>query len=212
MTWLDDELIVLSALEHYAYCPRQFALIHVESVWDENVFTLRGERIHERIDEPSIETRAGLRIERALHVWSDRLGLVGRCDLVEFLPDGTPYPVEVKPNRTKQRLCHDVQVCAQGICLEEMLGRPVPAGAISYIGSRRRREVRLTLELREAVESMVADIRRLLEMGETPPPANDTRCIGCSLFDVCMPDVLGSAERLPEEAIFNTAGSDIDAI
>ncbi|NUQ69977.1 MAG: CRISPR-associated protein Cas4 [Chthonomonadales bacterium] len=190
MTWTDDDLIMVSALEHYAYCPRQFALIHIESVWDENVFTLKGTRLHERMDEPVVETRAGLRVERALPIWSDHLGLVGRCDIVEFQCDGTPYPVEAKPSKTARRICHDVQVCAQGMCLEEMFGVPVPAGAISYLGSNRRREVDLTNALRHTVETMVDEIRRLLRTGVTPPPVNDSRCPNCSLIDACVPEVI----------------------
>lgn len=193
MDWSDDDLIAMSALEHYAYCPRQFALIHIESVWDENVFTLKGEQLHEHMDEPVVETRAGLRIERALPVWSDRLGLVGRCDIVEFLPDGTPYPVEAKPSKTTRRICHDVQVCAQGMCLEEMYGVPVPAGAVSYLGSHRRREIALTPDIRRTVETMLAEMRELIRTGTTPPPANDRRCPNCSLIDACVPEVLAQA-------------------
>jgi len=192
----DDDLIAISALEHYAYCPRQFALIHIESVWDENVFTLKGEQLHDRMDEPIVETRAGLRVERALPVWSDRLGLVGRCDIVEFLPDGTPYPVEAKPSKTTRRICHDAQVCAQGMCLEEMYGVHVPAGAISYLGSHRRREVELTTELRQAVETMLGEMRDLIRAGITPPPANDKRCPNCSLIDACVPEVLAQARAV----------------
>lgn len=196
MNWSDDDLVMLSALEHYAYCPRQFALIHIESVWDENVFTLRGEQLHDRMDDHGVETRAGLRIERALPVWSDRLGLVGRCDIVEFLPDGTPYPVEAKPSKTTRRICHDAQVCAQGVCLEEMYGVPVPAGAVSYLGSHRRREVALTPELRQTVETMIAEMRALIRSGTTPPPANDRRCPKCSLIDACVPEVLAQARAI----------------
>lgn len=189
----DDDMLMLSALEHYAYCPRQFALIHMEGVWEENVFTLKGTRIHEALDVPSVETRASLRVVRALPVWSDRLGISGRCDVVEFLPDGTPYPVEAKPCRTARRICHDIQVCAEGICLEEMFGTPVQAGAVFYYGSRRRREVAFAPPLRQAVETAVTNIRKLMRDRKLPPPANDRRCRACSLVDACVPEVLRAA-------------------
>lgn len=143
----DDDPIPLSALQHWHYCPRQCALIHVEQAFAENIHTLRGQAVHKRVDEPGVEVRAGLRIERALPVWSERLGLIGKADVVEFEPDGTPYPVEYK-HGTKRKAAHiaasdDIQLAAQALCLEEMTGHVVAEGALFYASSKRRRIVRL---------------------------------------------------------------------
>src|SRR5574340_1559567 len=114
--------IPLSALQHYTYCPRQCALIHIEQAFEENVHTLRGRAVHERVDHPGFEERPNMQVERALPVWCERLGLVGKADVVEFLPDGTPYPVEYKHGSRQKiaaiALCDDVQLCAQALCLE----------------------------------------------------------------------------------------------
>jgi CRISPR-associated protein Cas4 len=123
--------IPVSALQHWCYCPRQCALIHVEQVFADNLHTLRGQAVHQQVDQPGVETRAGVRVERALPVWSDRLGLIGKADIVEFEADGTPYPVEYKHgSRSKApwiAACDDLQLAAQALCLEEMSGKPVPA-------------------------------------------------------------------------------------
>jgi len=123
-----EDLIPLSALQHWCYCPRQCALIHVEQAFAENVVTLRGQAVHSRVDQPGLEMRAGLRIERALPVWSERLGLIGKADIVEFEMDGTPYPVEYKHGSKRKAgfiaACDELQLAAQALCLEEMTGRP----------------------------------------------------------------------------------------
>lgn len=185
----DDErlLIPVSALEHYAYCPRQCALIHIDRYFDDNVWTERGTRLHERVDEAGAETDGVLRVERALPIWSDRLGLIGRADVVEFRKDGTLYPVEFKSGSRRQHLHDDVQVCAQALCLEEMLGVTVPKGAVFYHGSRRRREVPMTVELRTTTEHLIDAVRLLLESQQLPAPVADARCRKCSLLEGCMP-------------------------
>ena len=126
----DDAAIPLSALQHWCYCPRQCALIHVEQVFADNLHTLRGQAVHKQVDLPGVETRAGLRVERALPVWSDSLGLIGKADVVEFEPNGTPYPVEYKHGSRNKAAwigaCDDLQLAAQAMCLEEMTGKPVP--------------------------------------------------------------------------------------
>ncbi|CAN5551478.1 CRISPR-associated protein Cas4 [soil metagenome] len=189
--WDDSQLVPLSALQHYAYCPRQCALIHVEQVWDENLYTLRGRRAHERVDESSFETREGVRTEYALPLFSDELGLVGKADAVEIDASGTPYPVEHKVGKRSKgkraRHADAIQLCAQGLCLEDMLDRPVPAGALSYRASRRRLEVKFTPELRAEVERVAADVRRLLNERSLPLPVADDRCRQCSLIETCMP-------------------------
>lgn len=188
--------IPLSALQHWAYCPRQCALIHVEQVFEENIFTQRGQALHKRVDDPGFELRDGLRIERALPLFCDRLGLVGKADVVEFLPDGTPYPVEYKHGSRHKRAdiaaCDDLQLAAQALCLEEMFGKPVPEGALYYASSRRRRIVAVDRELRAKTESTVAAVRHLLQSGDMPLPLNDDHCCACSLRDLCQPEALAS--------------------
>lgn len=182
--------IPLSALQHYSYCPRQCALIHVEQAFEENIHTMRGQAVHERVDEPGFEEKFGARVERALPVWSERLGLIGKCDVVEFLADGTPYPVEYKHGPKRAKLHDDIQLAAQALCLEEMTGKSVCKGAIYHHSSRRRREVAITSELRQKVEDTVAAVRAILTSGRLPSPVNDVRCRECSLKDICQPEAM----------------------
>lgn len=192
-----DDAIPISALNHYAYCPRRCALIHVEQIFEENVYTLRGRNLHERADEPFGGFQEGVRIERALPLWSIRLGLVGKADVVEF-HGVTPLPVEYKSGRLCQFENDDLQLCAQGLCLEEMTGKKVPLGAIYHHGSRRRREVIFDSTLREQVEKTVAEVRELLKTKVLPPPVNDNRCRHCSLQESCMPAAVGEKGRAAE--------------
>lgn len=185
-----DDSIMLSALQHWSYCPRQCALIHLEQAFDENVHTMRGNAAHERVDEPGFETFEGVKSERALPVWSERFGLSGKCDVVEFHPDGRIYPVEYKHGKKRAQTHDDLQLAAQAMCLEEMFGKPVTKGAIYHHSSRRRREVKITPELRQQVGDTVAAIRAMLVSGKLPPPANDTRCKECSLNDICQPQAI----------------------
>jgi CRISPR-associated exonuclease Cas4 len=188
--------ISLSAIQHWAYCPRQCALIHVEQAFEDNVHTMRGQAVHRLVDEPRYEVMgAGVRIERALPLWSDRLGLIGKADLVEFHPDGRIYPVEYKHGRKRQKTHDDLQLAAQAMCLEEMTGTAVPRGAIYHASSRRRREVEITPALRASVQETVAAIRALLASGRLPPPVNDARCRECSLKDICQPEALADRAR-----------------
>lgn len=188
--------IPLSALQHWSYCPRQCALIHVEQAFEENIHTMRGQAVHKRVDEPGFEEKTGVRLERAMPLWCERLGLTGKADVVEFLSDGTPYPVEYKHGKKRERLHDDLQLAAQALCLEEMTGRAVPKGAIYHHSSRRRREVAITPELRRHVEETVAAVRALLASGTLPLPANDARCRECSLKDICQPEALADRTRL----------------
>jgi CRISPR-associated exonuclease Cas4 len=191
-----EDPIPLSALEHWSYCPRQCCLIHAEQVFAENIHTLRGQAIHARTDEPGVEAGyEGRRIARAVPLWCDRLGLVGKSDVVEFLPDGTPYPVEYKHGRKREKRHDDIQLAAQAMCLEEMTGKAVPHGAIYHASSRRRREVAITVELRQAVETCVAEVRAALRGLTLPPPLNDKRCRECSLAEICQPALLAERER-----------------
>jgi CRISPR-associated protein Cas4 len=188
--------IPLSALNHWAYCRRRCGLIHLEGEFTDNIHTARGNTEHERVDRVAHETlKSGARVEYALPVWSDRLGLIGKCDVVEFWPDGTVYPVEYKHGPKRKWLNDDIQLAAQAMCLEEMLNRPVPKGAIYHASSRRRREVAITPELRHLVEETAAAIRAMLASGILPPPANDSRCRECSLKDICQPEAIAMHDQ-----------------
>lgn len=186
----------LSALQHWAYCPRQCGLIHLEQAFDDNLHTLRGHAAHTRVDQPGVASEKGLRVERALPLWHDGLGLIGKADVVEFLPSGTPYPVEYKHGSRHKApaiaACDDVQLAAQAMCLEHMTGHAVPEGALFYASSKRRRTVAIDAALRQAVENTVHAVRRMLVSGQLPPPltAEDAalRCKGCSLKDRCLPE------------------------
>jgi CRISPR-associated exonuclease Cas4 len=199
------EPVHISALEHYSYCPRQCALIHIEQTFDENIYTLRGRMLHERVEEAEAETQGAVRIERALPLWSKRLGLIGKADVVEFHPvlrgsgeagGEVPYPVEYKlgPRRSWKHAA--LQVCAQGLCLEEMTGQTVPRGAIYHHGSRRRTEVSFDAPLRQRVEDTVVAVRHMLAAREVPQPVNDSRCRLCSLRDSCLPSAAGRTARV----------------
>lgn len=193
--WLDAEIEVpISAIEHYSYCPRQCALIHVEQTFDENQFTIPGKQAHERVDAGEDTVRAGVRVARSIPVWSERHGLRGKSDIVEFRTAG-PYPVEYKVGR--RRAAHaELQLCAQAICLEEMLGVEVPRGAVYHHAERRRYEVEFTEDLRIRTLAIAASIRRVLREQSLPPAPNDARCPNCSLLNACLPSVVGETARL----------------
>lgn len=186
--------VMVSALEHYSYCPRQCALIHLEHVWDENVYTMRGRDVHERVDEASSHEAAGVRVERALPIWSKRLNLTGRADVVEF-HDGVPYPVEYKSGRRRRGHHEELQLCAQAVCLEEMLNIKVDKGALYWHGSRERKEIALTDALKAQVMEIAEAVHKMIAERNVPPPVNDERCRDCSLREACMPHVAGNAER-----------------
>ena len=195
--WEEEEWVLISALEHEAYCPRQCALIHVDQTFDENIYTLRGRHAHERVDETTTRAERGVRIERGLPLWSRRLGLVGKADVIEFQGEGeTPYPVEYKVGMRREWAYEAIQVCAQALCLEEMLGRPAPTGAVYYVGSRMRREVVFTAELRAVVERLTAAVRATLRSGVLPSAPDDQRCPKCSLLDSCLPAAVARSGRL----------------
>ncbi|MES2000237.1 MAG: CRISPR-associated protein Cas4 [Pseudomonadota bacterium] len=189
-------LVPLSALQHWIYCPRQCGLIHLEQAFEDNIHTARGQAVHHLVDTPGYEIKSGVRVERALPVWSDRHNLIGKADLVEFHPDGSIYPVEFKHGAKRQKLHDDIQLAAQAMCLEEMLNRPVPKGAIFHASSHRRREVVITPELKRLVIETADAIRVMLIEGKLPPPVNDARCKECSLKDICQPEALAERARL----------------
>ncbi|HWH81207.1 MAG TPA: CRISPR-associated protein Cas4 [Burkholderiaceae bacterium] len=191
----DPDPLPISALQHWAYCPRQCGLIHLEQAFDDNLHTQRGQTAHSLVDKPGVEERKGLRIERALPLWSDALGLIGKADVVEFEPDGTPYPVEYKHGSRNKAAdiaaCDDLQLAAQALCLESMTGRVVGGGALYCASSRRRRIVPITAALRTQVGETTSAVRAMLESGKLPPPTQDVRrCKGCSLRERCQPEAL----------------------
>ncbi|MEW6646288.1 MAG: CRISPR-associated protein Cas4 [Pseudomonadota bacterium] len=191
----EEDTIAISALQHWAYCPRQCGLIHLEQAFADNIHTARGQAVHHLVDAPGYEIKTGVRVERALPIWSERLGLIGKADVVEFHPDGTVYPVEFKHGRKKQAIHDDLQLAAQALCLVEMLGKPVEQGAIYHASSRRRREVTITPALICLVEETTAAIRAMLASGVLPPPVNDGRCRECSLKEICQPEAVAMRER-----------------
>jgi len=188
----DGGLAPLSALQHLAFCARQCALIHLEDAWAENVLTAEGRVLHERVDEHPGETRRGVRIARSVALRSARLGLIGRADVVEFHPRCGACPVEYKRGRPKLHDADRVQLCAQGLCLEEMLGTTVPGGALFYGETRRREEVAFDAALRARTEALAAQLHELLAAGVTPPPQPGAKCRSCSLEPVCLPRVSGA--------------------
>lgn len=191
----EPEPISLSALQHWHYCPRQCGLIHLEQAFDENVHTLRGQAVHAKVDKPGVETAKGVRVERAMPLWQDELGLVGKADVVEFLAGGVPYPVEYKHGSRNKAAdiaaCDDLQLAAQALCLESMLGKPVGEGAIYYATSKRRRVVSVTAQLRADVVHTAQAIRQMLASGKLPPALEadqaTKRCKACSLLERCQP-------------------------
>lgn len=190
------EPIALSALQHWAYCPRQCGLIHLEQAFDDNLHTLRGHAVHARVDQPGVETARGVRVERALALWHDELGLIGKSDAVEFSPSGAPYPVEYKHGSRHKAAdiaaCDDLQLAAQALCLEAMTGHAVPEGALYYASSKRRRVVSVDAPLRQAVAATALAVRQMLLAEVLPPPLSGAlaaqRCKGCSLKDRCQPE------------------------
>jgi CRISPR-associated exonuclease Cas4 len=189
-----DDTVAISALQHFVYCSRQAALIHVERVWADNGLTVRGQIVHDRAHDPGQDQRRGVRVVRALGLRSRRLGIVGVADCVEWIrrADGKehPRPVETKRGPVMGRRADQVQVCAQALCLEEMTGLSVDFGLLFYATSHRRVEVALGAELRQFTEEVVRRVRRLLSTGETPPPEPGPKCRRCSLVDLCQPEIL----------------------
>lgn len=191
----EAELVMISALEHYSYCPRQCALIHIEQTFDENIYTMKGQIAHERVDETTTRNEEDIHIERALPLWSRRLGLVGRADVVEF-HGNIPYPVEYKLGKRREWQYEAIQLCAQALCLEEILGCVIPQGAIYYCSSRVRREISFDACLRETVEEVTQAVRTMLKTSVIPPAVNDQRCEKCSLVESCLPNVVVKPKRL----------------
>ncbi len=186
--------VPVSALEHYVYCPRQCGLIHVEQIFEENVYTLRGARLHERVESGVVTVEGDVRVVRSMPLASSRWGLHGKADVVELRPDG-PFPVEYKAGR-RPGLPACVQLCAQTLCLEEMYQTGIPEGAVYCGASRRRFVVRFDDELRLRTVRTIQRVREILDRSQVPPAPNDRRCPPCSLFSTCMPGVVAQRRRV----------------
>lgn len=200
MTYCEEDLLPLSGLQHFAFCRRQWALIHLEQQWQENLRTVEGTLLHQRAHDASLRERRGdLLILRGLSVVSHTLGLSGQCDVVEFhaSPEGIPlhgeeglwlpFPVEYKRGRPKAHQADELQLCAQAMCLEEMLCCKVPEGALFYGETRRRLTLSFTEELREQVRAMLEEMHRLYARGYTPRVKPSKSCNACSLKELCLP-------------------------
>lgn len=186
-----DDFIALSALQHYAYCPRQFALIHVEQAWAENRFTAEGQLLHQRVDSGERETRGKIRYERGVQLVSHIHGIHGKMDLLEVESSDPPsfYPVEYKRGKPKVQSWDRVQLCAQALCLEEMRQLQIQEGAIWYWEVRKRERVIIDMDLRNETIEIIANARKTLLAGKTPPPiADKKRCRACSLIELCKPE------------------------
>lgn len=190
----DENLIPLSALQHYLYCPRQCALIHLEQQWAENRQTAEGLLLHQRADKPHAERRRGIRTITGMPLVALELGITGKADVVEFHANDQgerAFPVEYKRGRPKSHRADEVQLCAQALCLEAMLGHAVEDGALFYGQIRRRKEVAFDADLRALTLQVINDARNMLHGGKTPSARYEAkRCDSCSLIDLCQPKLL----------------------
>jgi CRISPR-associated exonuclease Cas4 len=205
----ESDLLPISGLQHLLFCDRQAALIHLEQAWADNALTVEGSHLHEVVHGGGAESRRDIQITRGIRIRSLSLGLSGQTDVVEFhrLPKGAndgaelerltgrwrPFPVEYKRGKPKRDHCDEVQLCAQALCLEEMLGTAVPAGALFYGKTRRRKDVALDQGLREVTIDAASRFRTLIEGGRTPHASWAPKCDSCSLLEICLP-------RAPEKS------------
>ena len=193
-SYKEDDLIMISALQHIVFCERQCALIHIEQLWDENLMTAEGRIMHERVHEQGSESRGSVRVEYGVPLRSLKLGLVGKADVVEFHRLGKnvwqPFPVEYKRGKPKPDQCDLIQLCAQAICLEEMMSMSVPGGAVFYGRTRRRLDVSFDDVLRRETEETARRAHELIASGKTPPPVFEKRCKSCSLIGECLPKAM----------------------
>jgi CRISPR-associated exonuclease Cas4 len=199
----EDDLIPISALQHYVFCPRQWGLIHIEQAWSENRFTAEGRQLHDKTHEAETENRPDLRIVRGLRLCSYRLGLTGQADVVEFhrtdkgikleQTEGfwMPVPVEYKRGKPKIDICDEVQICAQAMCLEEMLKTGIESGFLFYGKPRRRQQVDFTDTLRKQTKMIIEELHKLTAERVTPKAKYEKKCKSCSLLEVCMPEITG---------------------
>jgi CRISPR-associated exonuclease Cas4 len=201
----EDDLIQLSALQHLVFCERQCALIHIEQLWNENLFTAEGRIMHDKVDTANCESRGNVRIEYGVPMRSLRLGLIGKADVVEYhrMDDGTwmPFPVEYKRGKPKMDDCDKVQLCAQAICLEEMLNVEIKNGALYYGRTRRREDVVFDEKLRRETEDTAKKVHALIESGKTPKADYSKKCKKCSLYEQCMPKISSKVSNYLMKAV-----------
>jgi len=206
----EENFIQISGLQHLAFCKRQWALIHIDQEWEENIFTAEGRNLHERVDEGYQEFRKGLRQYSGLYVKSLQLGIYGRTDLIEAVKlevgptneiqmlglkgKWSLYPVEFKRGKPKNHEADLVQLCAQALCLEEMTETPIKSGAVFYGQIRKRMEVEFDMGLRNKTVEMIELAHELMRKGQIPPPEYDKHCRSCSLLEICMPKRLSFAK------------------
>ena len=201
-----EPVIPISAIEHFVYCPRQCALIHCDGVWSDNAHTVRGTRAHRRVDGGQHRMERGRRVLRGIPLWSESLGLSGRADVVEMDGDAV-RPVEYKSG-VRHGVAADLQLCAQALCLEEMLSVEVPSGSVWYGGPRCRVEVEFTGVLRDQVLVAIDAIRAQLRTGALPDAADDERCSECQLLHHCLPGVTNAprtVRRYMSSVVFGCA-------
>lgn len=198
--YTEDDLLMLSALQHLLFCPRQCALIHLEQAWTENRFTAEGRVLHERVHTAGTDSRRTVRVEYDMPIRSLRLGLSGRADIVEMHQQEDdswlPFPVEYKRGRPKKDDTDRVQLCAQALCLEEMLDCTVPEGALYYGQKKRRTPVQFDDRLRQVTEEAAAHLHELLAATVTPTPEYNRRCESCSFIDTCLPKTAGKKNQV----------------
>jgi len=198
--YTEDDLLPLSGLQHLLFCERQCALIHVEQAWAENLLTAEGRIMHERVYEAGRESRGDIRTEYGMPLRSLGLGLIAKADVVEFHRTAgnnwLPFPVEYKHGRPKKDNSDKVQLCAQAMCLEEMLDVQIPEGAIFYGKTRRRQDVVFERELRQETEDAAQRFHELVESGRTPKPVYKKTCDRCSMYDLCLPKTVEKARSI----------------
>lgn len=188
-------VVPISALEHHVYCPRQCALIHVDGLWFDNRYTVRGQAGHRRVDSGENRSERGRTVVRAVPLFSETLGLSGRADAVEVHSDGNVVPVEYKMG-VRHGIAADIQLCAQAMCLEEMLDREIPTGFLWLSGTRRRTEVAIDARLRSRTLRVIDAVRYWMHQGRLPEAENDRRCTRCQFSDHCLPDLVANPERI----------------
>ena len=194
------EALPLSLLNDFLYCHRRAALKIVEGWRSANQHTARGDIVHEHADLPGYEVAKGVTLLRALPIWSDRLGLSGKCDIVEQRPDQSLFPVEFKVGKRRQWENDDAQLCAQALCLEEMFHTAISRGAVFHADSKRRREVEFTAELRQRTEDAARQLHEWLDSESVPAAEYRDACQECSLFEICLPKATGVGSRATQLA------------
>lgn len=199
----EEDLLPISALQHLIFCERQWALIHLEQIWEENKLTIEGNHLHERVDNPREENKGKIKIVRSLRLRSLKYGLTGIADLVEFrkLSSNTflqPYPVEYKRGKPKKDLSDSVQLCAQALCLEEMLKVPIPKGAFFYGEPKRRYEIELDQALRDETLRYVQRLHHVVNAKKTPLAKFEKKCSNCSLINWCMPRCTNGTKKVSQ--------------